>query len=77
MIYTLNSVKIEHWKYYMILTGDTTVIKVLNMSKTKETLPVSDNKPAHVKLSIYSDANTEIVFNAKSLKKRAGKYIKQ
>lgn len=62
-------------KDYMILAGDTTVIKVPNVSKTKEEFPVAEGKPARARLSTYSDAITGFVFDAKIVEKRAVKCI--
>ena len=65
------------FKEHMILAGDTTVIKVTNVSKTKEEFPVGEGKPVHVRLSMYYDAITGFVFDAKIVEKRAAKYIWQ
>ena len=58
-------------KDYMILAGDTTVIKVPNVSKTKEEFPVAEGKPARARLSMYSDAITGFVFDAKIVEKKS------
>ena len=58
-------------KDYMILAGDTTVIKVPNVSKTKEEFPVAEGKPARARLSTYSDAITGFVFDAKIVEKKS------
>jgi len=58
-------------KDYMILAGDTTVIKVPNVSKTKEEFPVAEGKPARARLSAYSDAITGFVFDAKIVEKKS------
>lgn len=47
-------------KDYIILAGDTTVIKVPNVSKTKEEFPVAEGKPARARLSMYSNAITKL-----------------
>ncbi len=58
-------------KDYMILARDTTVIKVSNVSKTKEEFPVEEGKPARARLSMYSDAITGFVFDAKIIEKKS------
>lgn len=62
-------------KEYMILAGDTTIIKVPNVSKTKEEFPVAEGKPARARLSMYSYAITGFVFDAKIVEKKKSSEI--
>lgn len=56
-------------KDYIHLAGDTTVIKVPNVSKTKEEFPVEDGKPARARLSTFADVDHGYIFDAKIVEK--------
>ena len=57
-------------KDYIVLAGDTTVIKVPNVSKTKEGFPVEEGKPARARLSMFADVQSGFVFDAKIVEKK-------
>lgn len=54
---------------YIHFAGDTTVIKVPNVSKTKEEFPVEEGKPARARLSTFADVNNGYIFDAKIVEK--------
>ena len=57
-------------KDHIVLAGDTTVIKVPNVSKTKEEFPVDEGKPARARLSMFADVKSGLVFDAKIVEKK-------
>lgn len=57
-------------KDFIVLAGDTTVIKVPNVSKTKEGFPVEEGKPARARLSMFADVQSGFVFDAKIVEKK-------
>ena len=57
-------------KYYIVLAGDTSVIKVPNVSKTKEEFPVGEGKPARARLSMFADAKSGFILDAKIVEKK-------
>ena len=57
-------------KDYIALAGYTTVIKVPNVSKTKEDFPVEEGKPARARLSMFSDLKSGFVFDAQIVEKK-------
>ena len=57
-------------KDHIVLAGDTTVIKVPNVSKTKEEFPVDESKPARARLSMFADVKSGLVFDAKIVEKK-------
>ena len=57
-------------KDHIVLAGDTTVIKVPNVSKTKEKFPVDEGKPARARLSMFADVKSGLVFDAKIVEKK-------
>lgn len=56
-------------KDYIHLAGDTTVIKVPNVSKTKEEFPVEEGKPARARLSTFADVEHGYIFDAEIVEK--------
>ena len=57
-------------KDYLMLAGDTTVIKVPNVSKTKEEFPVEEGKPARARLSMFADIKSGFILDAKIVEKK-------
>ena len=59
------------WKGYNCYAGDTSVIRVPNVSKTKEAFPVHQHKPARARLSMFADVNHGFIVEAKLVEKKS------
>ena len=60
------------YKGKLVLAGDTTVIKLPNVSKCKEEFPVTDNHPARARLSTFADALSGFIYPSEIVKKDHG-----
>ena len=63
-------VKIKKYKDHIFLAGDTTVIKVPNVSKCKEEFPVLEGKPARARLSTFADVFSGLIYTAEIVEKK-------
>ena len=59
----------QKYKDHIFLAGDTTVIKVPNVSKCKEEFPVQEGKPARARLSTFADVFSGLVYTAELVEK--------
>ena len=59
------------WRGYNCYAGDTSVIRVPNVSKTKEEFPVHQHKPARARLSMFADVLHGFVIDAKLVEKKS------
>lgn len=59
------------YKGYDLYCGDTSIIRVPNVSKTKEEFPVIEGKPARARLSMYADMLHGFVIDAKIVEKKS------
>ena len=60
------------YKGKLVLAGDTTVIKLPNVSKCKEEFPVTDNHPARARLSTFADALSGFIYSSEIVEKDHG-----
>ena len=59
------------YKGFNFLAGDTTVIKVPNVSKCKEEFPVEEGKPARVRLSTFAHVCSGFIYTSEIVEKKS------